>query len=312
LGKRRRKAVRPVVSSLHQRPPNFLTETRAEDDLLVREWLLVLRGDGRSPRTLEGYAASVRQLSAFLARGGFPTMSAATAEHLREWLNALRERGNKPATVNTRYRAASAFYQWLVKEGEVRENPVGRIEPPRVPETVQAYYEAREVEAVLRSLRGKRLRGADGARMKAIVVVLFDTGLRASELCSLRTDDVNWDNQTIVVRGGKGGASRGLACADGLAFARDGAPLCSGCRSGARHDATQKVQPRRSARALASASARSGSFGAGPPGRSPMLRACEGKTIGLKGTCPMIVVWAPAADTDSAVVTATFIRCPVV
>jgi site-specific recombinase XerD len=200
--------VRPVVSSLHPRPPNYLTETRSEDDLLVREWLLVLRGDGKSPRTLEGYSDSVRQLAAFLKRGGFPPMANATAEHIREWLNALRERGNKPATVNTRYRGVSAFYQWLVKEGEVRENPIARIEPPRVPETVQAYYEPHEIEAVLRSLRGKRSRGVDAARMKAIVVVLFDTGLRASELCSLKVADVNWDNQTVVVRGGKGGDDR--------------------------------------------------------------------------------------------------------
>ncbi len=126
--------MRLSVSSLHSRPPNFLTDMSADDDLLVREWLLVRRGDGKSPRTLEGYADSVRQLSAFLKGGGFPPMVGASAEHIREWLNALRERGNKPATVNTRYRAASAFYQWLVKEGEVRENPVARIEPPRVPE----------------------------------------------------------------------------------------------------------------------------------------------------------------------------------
>ena len=38
--------------------------------------------------------------------------------------------------------------------------------------------------------------------------MLFDTGLRATELCSLRTDDVNWDNQTIVVRETKGDNQR--------------------------------------------------------------------------------------------------------
>ena len=200
--------MRLYVSSLHQRPPNFLTGRHSQDDLLLREWLLVLRGDGKSLRTLEGYSDAVRQLAAFLKLGGFPPMTGATAEHIREWLNSLRERGNKPATVNTRYRAVSAFYQWLVKEGEIRENPVARIEPPRVAETVQVYYEAQEVEAVLRALRGRRVRGVDAARMRAIVVVLFDTGLRASELCGLKVADLNWDNQTILVRRGKGGDDR--------------------------------------------------------------------------------------------------------
>ncbi len=49
----------------------------------------------------------------FLAEGGFPALTNVTAEHLREWLNHLRERGNKPATVNTRYRAANGFFKWL-------------------------------------------------------------------------------------------------------------------------------------------------------------------------------------------------------
>jgi site-specific recombinase XerC len=63
-----------------------------------------------------------------------------TAEQMREWLNTLRQRGNRPATVNTRYRGVCAFYKWLRKEGKVRENPLERIEPPGVPETVQPYY----------------------------------------------------------------------------------------------------------------------------------------------------------------------------
>ena len=133
----------------------------------------MLRGDGKSPRTIEGYADSVRQLASFLKTGGFPSLSEATAEHVREWLNELRNRGNKPATVNTRYRGVHAFYKWLVEEGELRENPLTRIQPPRVPETVQPYYTPEELQLVLKSLRGRRLRGIDAARTRASVLVLF-------------------------------------------------------------------------------------------------------------------------------------------
>ena len=199
-----------IVSSQHHRPPNYLTlaSARSPDSLILKEWLLVLRGDGKSPRTIEGYADSVRQLASFLQEGGFPSLADATAEHIREWLNALRQRGNKPATVNTRYRGVYAFYKWLRKEGEVRENPLDRIEPPRLPDTVQPYYTAEELQLVLKSLRSRRLRGLDAARIRAILLVLFDTGLRASELCALKLEDVNWDAQTIVVRETKGGNQR--------------------------------------------------------------------------------------------------------
>jgi integrase/recombinase XerC len=200
--------VRSNISSQDFRPPNYLLGSRHDDPLLLKEWLLVLRGDGKSARTIEGYTDSVRQLSSFLASSGFPVLTEATAEHIREWLTALRERGNKPATVNTRYRAANAFYCWLLKEGEVRENPMTPIEPPKVPETVQPYYTAVDLNLVLKSLQGRRLRGSEALRTRALILVLFDTGLRASELCSLRVDDVNWDNQTIVVRQAKGGNER--------------------------------------------------------------------------------------------------------
>ena len=76
-----------------------------------------------------------------------------------------------------------AFYKWLRAEGEVTENPVDRISPPRVPESIQPHYTAEDIERVLKALRGRRSRGLDAARSRAIVLVLYDTGVRASELC---------------------------------------------------------------------------------------------------------------------------------
>ncbi len=79
--------MRPLVSSQHSRPPYFLFSGRQEDALLLREWLLVLKGDGRSPRTIGNYRESVGMLASFLAAGGFPLLTNVTAEHVREWLN---------------------------------------------------------------------------------------------------------------------------------------------------------------------------------------------------------------------------------
>ncbi|MCH7852281.1 MAG: tyrosine-type recombinase/integrase [Candidatus Marinimicrobia bacterium] len=48
----------------------------------------------------------------------------------------------------------------------------------------------------------------ESGRIRAIIVILYDTGLRAQELCSLRTEDVNWNASTILVRETKGGDHR--------------------------------------------------------------------------------------------------------
>ena len=115
--------MRSDISSLQHRPPNYLISRGHEDPLLLKEWILVLRGDGKSPRTIEGYADSVRQLASFLETGGFPSLAEATVEHVREWLNELRDRGNKAATVNTRRRHARCA--WAVVSLCVA-NPMGR------------------------------------------------------------------------------------------------------------------------------------------------------------------------------------------
>jgi hypothetical protein len=66
-------AVPPSISSQHSGRLIYLFPKRQEDELLLREWLLVLKGDGKSPRTLENYRESVGQLAGFLAKGGFPS-----------------------------------------------------------------------------------------------------------------------------------------------------------------------------------------------------------------------------------------------
>ena len=68
------------------RDPNFLPLVRDADQLLLREWRLVLKGDGKSPKTIEKYGESTSQLATFLAKGNFPVLTVVTAEHLREWL----------------------------------------------------------------------------------------------------------------------------------------------------------------------------------------------------------------------------------
>ena len=81
--------MRPSISSQHSRPPSYIPLAREADDLLLREWLFVLKGDGKSTNTIEKYRESVGQLAAFLAKGGFPLLTNVTADHLREWLGEL-------------------------------------------------------------------------------------------------------------------------------------------------------------------------------------------------------------------------------
>jgi len=87
-----------------------------------------------SPATLDTYSASVRGLDRFLGEQAMPPVATRIErEHVEAFITYLLERW-KPATAHNRYRALRSFFGWLVEEGEVAQNPMARMKPPRLPE----------------------------------------------------------------------------------------------------------------------------------------------------------------------------------
>ena len=159
---------------------------------------LSLKAEGRAPKTLVTYLESIDLLLAFVSERGMPDVSQLTAEHVREFIGHLFAKGNKPATVSNRYRALKRFFGWLRDECERTDNPLDRIKAPRIPEQVLAHYEPQEVEALLGACDSKSY---NGTRDRAIILTLYDTGLRASELTGITLRDLNSTQGTVLVRG---------------------------------------------------------------------------------------------------------------
>ena len=136
--------------SSHVSVPNYQDEPISDEDL-IRGFLLDLGASGQSPKTLFTYGDSVRRLSAFGRELGFPPLAVMVNDHVRHWLSSLHQIGNKPASVHVRYRSVNRFFKWCVKEGEREDNPVDYIDPPRLPQVIQPFYEAQDVEAILKS-----------------------------------------------------------------------------------------------------------------------------------------------------------------
>jgi len=116
-----------------------------------------------------------------------PPLVSLTAEHIREYLNSLYERGNKPATVVNRFRSLQQFYRWLVEEGERTDSPMDRISPPRVPDQILPHYGPNDIQKVLDTI-GVKSRDVLALRDRAMIITFFDTGLRARELCGLKME----------------------------------------------------------------------------------------------------------------------------
>jgi site-specific recombinase XerD len=161
----------------------------------------------KAPKTRQSYREGVELLIAHTAARGMPLLENLEREHLEDFFNSLHARGNAPATIRNRQAAIRAFYNWAIEFDLRKTHPMERIKPERIPEKVQAHYTGNDIAAVLGTIPSK---GADLAalRDRAIVLFLFDTGMRAQELCSLCVGDLDTAERQVMIRSGKGGKQR--------------------------------------------------------------------------------------------------------
>ena len=177
-----------------------------DDAAAIQGFSLSLRASGRSEHTQATYGAAIAGLQRFTRERRMPPLVSLTAEHIREYLNSLYERGNKPATVANRFRSLQQFYRWLVEEGERTDSPMDRISPPRVPDQILPHYGPNGVQKVLDTI-GAKTRDVLALRDRAMVITFFDTGLRARELCGLKMESLDLHGLSLLVTG-KGGRQR--------------------------------------------------------------------------------------------------------
>ncbi len=173
-------------------PPGSITR-------LTKSWGLSLRAGNKSPRTVDGYQATVRLFDEYLTAAGMPREVAnISREHVESYLVDLLERGNKPATVATRHKGLRVFFGWLLEEGEITESPMRNVKPPAIPDEPVPILEPDEIKRLMKACDGPTF---EDRRDLAILMLLLDTGMRRTELSELRLADVDWDDQVAVVMG---------------------------------------------------------------------------------------------------------------
>lgn len=162
-----------------------------------------LRAENKDADTIAHYIGSTRQFLAFCEDEHLPSPENVSREHVELWLDSLRER-YAAGSLRNRYLGLRAFYDWMTEEAEIARNPFGpplnrRIKPPIVPETKKDVASREDVAMVLTKLaKAKRWRDA------VVIAVLYDTGMRASELAAARTEHVNLDAGSILLPHTKG------------------------------------------------------------------------------------------------------------
>jgi integrase/recombinase XerD len=153
---------------------------------------------GLSRNTLEAYSRDIVRLAGYLKSRGIETWEECRAVHLRSYLSSLRGRGLGARSIARNVVALRQFYRFLEKEEIIKENPV----PASVSHRLSAKLpHALGAEEVTRLLIQPDPSTPLGARDLAMLELLYATGVRVSELVSIRTHQVNLEGDYLTVQG---------------------------------------------------------------------------------------------------------------
>jgi len=153
-----------------------------------------------SPETIRAYEKDLHQFLRFFSRGdGGPIHPAeVTSLQVREFLAHLRDKNYQKTTVVRKLATIRSFYKFLLKKGYVSTNPLLEIQTPKVEKRLPHFLAVEEVEKLLNAPQGTSFQAI---RDRAILEVLYSTGLRVSELTGLNVTDIDLTGELVKARG---------------------------------------------------------------------------------------------------------------
>jgi integrase/recombinase XerD len=174
----------------------------------VEQFLAYMASERRmSDNTTAAYRTDLDQLSSFLAEREVASWGAVTHDDMLAFMLFLRERRYATSTVARRTAAVKSFFSYLVAQHNIGDDPTSQIDSPKVdrypPKAISQHQMDELLELPLRSS------APEGLRDKAMLELLYATGMRVSELVALDTADMSLEGGTVRCVG-KAGRERVL------------------------------------------------------------------------------------------------------
>lgn len=150
-----------------------------------------------SKNTLEAYKRDVQEFIAFEGARGMTDLLDTSSTEIIAFLHDLKISGKSAATVNRKLASVRAFFNFLINSGLIQSNPTVDIKSPKIERKELEYLTIEEVDKLL-SVPDDSVRGV---RDRAILEVLYATGIRVSELIEADLEDLNMRMGFITCEG---------------------------------------------------------------------------------------------------------------
>ena len=181
----------------------------------ISEFLDYMRYERRhSEQTLQGYRLDLEAYVAYLdTLEGHVTIDTADTEDIRGWIEAMMDRGNSPTSICRRLSAVRSMYRYALARGLVSHDPAHIVRGPKKSRYLPQFVREDDMDRLLDSAEW----GSDyiSTRARTILILLYETGMRASELTSLDDSSVDFAQGEIRVTG-KGNKQRAIPFGDEL------------------------------------------------------------------------------------------------
>jgi integrase/recombinase XerD len=188
---------------MQTKQPSATIERPSKRDL-IREYLAYLQVErGLSPNSLSSYGRDLRRLNSW-ANLKNTTVADLTRKDLRLWIASLSREGLSPATVSRAVSAARGLFRFLMLDGHLKKHPAEDLDTPQGMAYLPRFLTEDEIDLLL---SGPDLETHQGVRDRAILELMYATGMRVSEMVSLKLAEVDLDAGLIVCHG-KGSKQR--------------------------------------------------------------------------------------------------------
>ena len=168
---------------------------------MIDQFLNYLRYErNASPQTVQTYEESLRELESYIAfREDGLSLGMVDTDLIRDWMESLMDRGNNASTINKKLSALRSFFRFALKRGLVEKDPAHALAGLKKSKPLPQFLREGEMDRLLDGMEW----GEDykDVRARTLLLLLYETGLRRSELAGLNDGDIDFGVCQLKVTG---------------------------------------------------------------------------------------------------------------